>query len=175
MKRLLIVLYKAFRFVDRRLEQICSWALVSIIFSLLIFGVMGIVLRWFNSSPVWIEPLVRHLVFFTAFFGGIIATGRNSHISIDILSRYFQALERKKIQVRFNRAIFAISSLVAFWLGCTSYHFFEIEMRYGKEVLFGLKSGHLVFIIPFGFFLISYRYFFHFLASITLFSDEELV
>lgn len=172
MKKLLKRIFHIFKLLDIGLEKGCSWTLVGIVFLLLFFSVLGIVLRWVNSPLVWIEPLVRHLVFFTAFFGGIIATGRNAHISIDILSRFFQAAHRMKTQLRFNRAIYAISSLVSAWLSFTSYHFFEVEMMYGKEVLFGLKSGHLVFIIPFGFAIMSYRYFFHFLASITIFHEE---
>lgn len=175
MKKISLNLFKWLSRLDRLIERLSAGGLVVTVGALLLFSVSGIVMRWLNHPLVWIEPLVRHLVFLTAFLGGVIATGRKSHIAIDILSRYLQAFDNHKIQLRFNRFIFAISTLVSAWLAQTSYHFFLVELQYGKPVLFGLTSGHLVFIIPCGFVLMSYRFFMLFLSSISMFKQEERV
>lgn len=169
MNKLLVAVYRRFQQLDRIIDRSCSFLIVGTVISLLLFSVIGIVARWLNMPFVWVEPLTRHLVFLVAFLGGVITTGRKGHIAIDILSRYLQAFDNAKVQLRFNRFVYAVSAVVSWWLASTSYHFFKVEMQYGKEVLFGLTSGHLVVIIPLGFLLIGYRFFMLFLSSITIF------
>ena len=58
---------------------------------MMILSITGIVLRWFNIAFLWIDPLVRHLVFICTFLGGAIATGRGTHIGIDIIGRLLES------------------------------------------------------------------------------------
>ena len=67
---------------------ICLWAM-------LIISTLSIFLRWFQVSFLWTDPLVRHLVFITAFLGGSLATGANNHIRIDLAGKLFEKFDAK--------------------------------------------------------------------------------
>ena len=69
---------------DKFIEKISISLLVVCVLSMLLLSVLNIFLRWFNTTLFWVEPLVRHLVFLSAFLGGVLATGNRSHIGIDI-------------------------------------------------------------------------------------------
>ena len=146
-------------------EKTVSFVLVTIVFSMLFFSVTAIALRWAQQSNLWIDPLVRHLVFLSAFFGGVMATGRGTHISIDILLRY---LESRDIQVAIEwvrRIIFLISLFVTMWLFSASVDFMKIEFQYGKEAFLGIHTGFLVGMTPIGFGLIWMSYLFQLLLT----------
>ena len=71
--------------LDEWIDNFSSWLLVISVVLMLFLSVLNIFLRWGNTTIFWIEPLVRHLVFLSAFLGGILATGRKNHIGIDII------------------------------------------------------------------------------------------
>lgn len=62
--------------------------------AMLLLSALGICSRWGGVSWLWIDPLVRHLVLVTAFFGGALAVGRKAHIRIDILAKPLERLPR---------------------------------------------------------------------------------
>lgn len=160
----------ALRFLDRSLDKACSTALVVGVFLMLFLAVGTIVLRWMEASYPWMEPAVRHLVFICTFLGGVVATGRGSHIGIDILERYLQTTGHEKLQVWLERGISLVAVAVLIWLARASWSFMQIEFQYGKDAFLGIHSGFLVGIIPVGFGLIALRFFFMFLLS---FSQEK--
>jgi TRAP-type C4-dicarboxylate transport system permease small subunit len=161
---------KIFRFIDFAIEKLTTWALVSGVFLMLSLAVATIVLRWFNMSLLWLDPFVRHLVFIVTFLGGIIATGRGSHIGIDILTKSLEVNQATKAIIYLRRFISLVSFLSLCWLSHAAWKFMVIELEYGRAVFLGIHSGFLVGIIPVGFGLIAYRFLYVFLNS---FQKEE--
>jgi TRAP-type C4-dicarboxylate transport system permease small subunit len=155
----------AVRFIDRALDKACSIALVTGVFLMLFLAVGTIVLRWMETSYPWMEQAVRHLVFLSTFLGGVVATGRGSHIGIDILERYLKTQGHHKLYAWLERFIFLVAVVVLIWLTKASWGFMQIEFEYGKVAFLGIHSGFLVGIIPAGFGLISFRFFLMFLLS----------
>ena len=154
-----------FRFIDRSIEKGSSALLVVSVALMLSLSVMAIVLRWFDTSFLWVEPFVRHLVFLSTFLGGVIATGRGTHIAIDVLAKKIEhdgPEWLKKLNYRVLNAA-ACASLV--WLIKASWDFMQVELQYGHEVFWDIHSGYLVGLIPFGLSLIAYRFLYRFLAS----------
>ena len=162
---------KVLSFIDQWIEKITGYTLVAGVFTMLFFSVLNIVLRWFETTIHWVEPLVRHLVFLCAFLGGVIATGRGTHIGIDILGKYFESKEMVKAYAWTRRIIAFFSFLVLIWLIQSSMNFVTVELKYGKAVFWGIHSGVLVGIIPLGFTLIGYRFFYLLLNS--FFGEDE--
>ncbi|WP_127718159.1 TRAP transporter small permease [Halobacteriovorax sp. HLS] len=151
--------------LDQFLEKFARYGLVFSVLTMLILSVLTIVLRWFDTTIHWVEPFVRHLVFLSTFLGGVLATGRGEHIGIDIVSKWLEARHLDKAQAIIKRIISLASCLTLLWMIKASYDFFLVELKYGKEVFWGIKSGYLVAIIPFGFSLIAYRFFYSFISS----------
>ena len=165
-------MYKFLTKLDKLVDRIATFLVVLTMAVLLSSSITGIILRWSSTPMVWIEPFVRHLVFLLAFLGGIVAAGRNAHISIDILGRYFEAFHNRKIKMRFDRLIYFISLIAVVWLTESAHTFYKVELQYGKVTFLGIHSGFLVGIIPAGFSLIAFRFFYKFVDSFSMFHEE---
>ncbi len=143
---------------DNYLERIVSTILVLAVLAILLLSVMAIVLRWFQLSQLWLEPLVRHLVFFSTFLGGVVATGRGTHIGIDLLSRSLEKQQNYRLVAMVKLLISLVSIGTLGWLMSAAYSFMQMELEYGKPVFWGIHSGVLVGFIPVGFLLIALRF-----------------
>lgn len=163
---------KFLKIIDQSIEKLTVVLLVTGVALMLSFSLMTIVLRWFESSFLWLDPLVRHLVFLCTFLGGVMATGRGSHIGIDIVSKTLEVQGRERWLLPIKRLISLVSFVTLLWLIQASYLFMTIELEYGRASFLGIHSGVLVGIIPVGFALIAYRFFYLFMAS---FSSTETV
>jgi TRAP-type C4-dicarboxylate transport system permease small subunit len=153
--------------IDEIIEKLSSYALVFSVFSMLLISVISIVLRWFSISIHWTEPFVRHLVFLATFLGGVLATGRGTHIGIDIIGKYLESKKLDQYTIWITRIIAVASFGTLIWLASSAVTFMMIELKYGKPVFWGISSGFLVGIIPFGFSLIAYRFLFLFIESFS--------
>lgn len=151
--------------IDNFIEKISFYAIVVSVTGMLLLTVLNIVLRWFNTTFLWIDPLVRHLVFLSAFLGGVLATGQDSHIRIDLIGKILEKYKLKKTELWINRAIYAVAMLATFLLAKAGQDFAKIELKYGKEVFLGIHSGVLTEIIPLGMLLICLRFFLRLLLT----------
>lgn len=124
---------------------------------MLFLSVLSIVLRWFEVSLLWIEPLVRHLVFVAAFIGGSLATGANQHIKIDLLARILEKVEKPVVKKIVDLLILLCTLLACLILVKASYDLAVVEFEYGKIEFLGIHSGYLLSIIPAGMGFISLR------------------
>lgn len=156
---------KVLKLIDTFLEKISSWVLVASVFAMLSFSVLNIILRWMNTTIHWVEPLVRHLVFLATFLGGVLATGRGTHIGIDILGKWCETNKKVEVHRWITRIIALASFLTLLWLFKSSVDFAKVELEFGKPVFWGISSGYLVGIIPVGFIMIAYRFLFIFISS----------
>ncbi len=154
-----------FKKIDLYVDKMIEYSLVSTILSVMILSVLTIVLRWFQINLQWIEPLTRHLVFLSAFLGGAVATKKGNHIGIDVLGKYLESKKMHNLLKYIQRYIAMVSIVTLLILTKASYDFVVVEKEFGQEAFFGLHSGDLVMVIPFGFLLIAYRFFYMFICS----------
>jgi TRAP-type C4-dicarboxylate transport system permease small subunit len=156
-----------FKKIDLGIEKLASWLLVLCVSLMLGMSVLNIILRWFNATSLWFEPFIRHTVFLAAFLGGVLATGRRTHIGIDIIGKYFEAQKKWVPYLWVTRLVSLASFLTLVWLCKASIDFVFVEAKYGKEAFLGIHTKFLVAIIPFGLSLIAYRFFYIFINSFT--------
>lgn len=154
-----------FRAIDKGVEKFSSWGLVVCVLVMLFLSTTVIIMRWFGVTFLWFDPFIRHVVFISTFLGGVIATGRGTHIGIDILGKYLESKNMNNAQAWIERLIAVVSTGTLAWLIKASWDFMLSEMKYGKATFFGIHSGYLTAIIPIGFALIAYRFFYIFIAS----------
>ena len=155
--------------IDDFLNRLSSWGIVICVSLMLVLTLVNISLRWFEHSVLWIEPLVRHLVFMAAFLGGSLATGNKNHIRIDVLARLLEKRE-DALGAWIEKSVTLVTFIAAVTLAIASYDLTKIEFEFGKEAFLNIHSGYLVAIIPAGMTLISARLLFRFLLS---FKKEE--
>ena len=156
---------RALKFIDNIIEKLTLFILTLSILLMLGFSLATIVLRYFQLNYPWFESFARHLVLLSAFLGGVIATGKGTHIGIDVIGHYLEAEHLKKPKIYLLRLIQLVSFATVCWLVKASYDFMLVEMEFGTPEFLGLSSGHLVGIIPFGFSLIALRFLLRFLVS----------
>lgn len=149
-------------FFDKLIEYIV------VICVILIIGLscINIALRWFEIALTFIDPLVRHLVFLSAFLGAVMAIGSDRHIKIDLMQRYIQ--KKKALNQIFTPIYFLTILAVLITLSYSSVLFTISELEYGKVDFLGIHSGVLTGIIPFGFILMTFRH------SLRLFKPIEV-
>jgi TRAP-type C4-dicarboxylate transport system permease small subunit len=152
-------MFKVVTKLDKLIDDIASFLLVVSVALMLFLSVLNIFLRWGNTTIFWVEPFVRHLVFLSAFLGGILATGRKNHIGIDIIGRWLEVKKYYKLRLQVERFIYIVSIVTLYFLILSSVDFMHSEAKYGREAFLGIHSSHLVGIIPVGFSAIMVRIF----------------
>ena len=150
---------------DDWLDKFCTGALMLSLGIMIVFTLINIVLRWFNTTILWIEPLTRQLVFLCAFLGGAVATGSKSHIAIDLVGRLLDGLGMKKLKGMIDRAIILFCIAAVVWTAYASYQLVLVEMEFGKIEFLGIHSSVFIGIVPAGLMIIAYRFFYLFVAS----------
>ncbi len=147
-----------FQKIDKFIEKLASWLLIICIFSIVLYSFFEIILRQFEITYLWISPLIRHLVFLCSFLGATLATGSEKHIRIDVLSKIVDPTKKKFILLEVF--IYFVTFLICLWLTYAAFEFFQFEREFGKDSFWGIHSSYLTFIAPFGFTLITYRFFY---------------
>ncbi len=144
---------------DGWLETLSRRGLVTGLFLILGLAVTAIVLRWLGSSPLWIEPLVRHLVFATAFLGGSLATSKGAHIKVDLLTHLVERSRSPVVHWLHRNLVVLFCLITTISLVKASWDFFLVEREYGAPAFLEIHSAWLVAIIPVGMGLIALRFF----------------
>ena len=157
---------------DYGLEKLTTYLLVISVMSMLSLSSLSIVVRWFQYNITWIDPFVRHLVFFSAFLGGVIATGNGTHIGIDILGKFVESRGWHSLRTFISKVIYIASILVLLWMIKAGIDFTKVEMEFSKEEFWGIGSGYLVMLIPVGLSLLTIRFIFIFLLSFQVKEGE---
>lgn len=155
------------RKIDFGIEKLVSWLLVLCVLSMLTLSSLNIVLRWMQMNITWVDPFVRHVVFLSAFLGGVIATGRGTHIGIDLIGKFVESKGWHSLRQAINQFIYLVSGVVLLWMVKSGIDFAKVELEFGKEEFWGIHSGYLVGMIPVGLGLIAFRFFLLFILSFS--------
>lgn len=149
---------KAVVIFDEILERFSRYGLISSLFGILGLAVLAIVFRWMGQSPMWIDPLVRHLVFLSAFFGGSLATSKNVHIKVDLLTKLVEKSSSKIVHWLHKNIVALFCFVVCLALVKSGWDFYLVEKEFGAPAFLEIHSAYLVGIIPFGMALITLRF-----------------
>ena len=168
-------MFRTVKKIDTGFEKLVAWFLVIIVMAMLFLSSANIAARWFQHNITWVDPFVRHLVFFSAFLGGVIATGRGTHIGIDIIGKFVESKGWHKAKEIINRIVMITSILVLSWLFKASVDFTKVEMEFSKSEFWGIQSGYLVMLIPIGVSLIILRFILIFILSFEKENKTEVV
>lgn len=149
---------KLVRIFDDILEKISRWGLIGCLLTILSLAVMAIFFRWGGKSFMWLEPLTRHLVFLSAFLGGSLATSKNVHIKVDLLTKLVEMSSSKFLHWFHRNLITLFCCFTMLALFKSSYDFYLSEKEFGAPAFLHIHSSYLVAIIPFGVGLILLRF-----------------
>lgn len=144
-----------------------SWLLSIWLLTMLVFGALQVILRnVFNTGMDWSDMMVRALVLWVGFTGASLATRRERHINIEIISRLVTAQKFSKFRLFYVRiASLAISLLLL--KASIDYIFLEAENQ--MTAFLGVPTWIVFIIVPVSLLLMNLRI----LASILLSKSLE--
>lgn len=145
----------------RIINKVEDWFLVSMLAIMVVLAVTQIFYRnLFGEGVIWIDPLLRVLVLWTAIAGAVIATRKDNHIRIDYFTRYFS----DKFCAVMQRLVYAFCFCICGLIAWHSVRFVMMDYEAETIAFSGVPSWVTELIIPVGFFMISVRYVLLFLS-----------
>lgn len=130
-------------------------AIITVLLAALIFfGCLQIILRnFFHQGIIWADPLMRHIVLWLGCAGGVMATSRVRHISIDVLTRVLPA----HLQGFRDKIVYLATAVAASLLGMAALKLVVQEKTFGDKGFLSIDVWLLQSVLPLAFFVISYR------------------
>ncbi|MDH3215252.1 MAG: TRAP transporter small permease [Candidatus Krumholzibacteria bacterium] len=130
--------------------------------ALIFFGCLQIFLRNFlHSGVIWADPLMRHIVLWLGCLGGVMATARIRHISIDVFTRLLSG----PLQNVRDKIIYLVTAAASSVLGLAALKLVVDEREFGEKTFLNMDVWVLQAILPVAFFLITYRSLVNFLLG----------
>ena len=129
--------------------------LVFSLLAMIIIAAVQILLRnvW-ETGFAWGDPLLRILVLWVGLFGAMIATRKDNHISIDILTRYLSARSKRVTGLLSDVFTLCVCAVLTYYAVL-----FVMQDREAGIIAFsGLPSWWFELIMPIGFAVMSLRY-----------------
>jgi TRAP-type C4-dicarboxylate transport system permease small subunit len=144
----------------RGLEDI---ALVTILAAMIVLAIGQVALRdvW-GSGIGWADPLLRILVLWLALLGAMAATRDRNHINIDVLSKFLPDYLKKPAQLLTHLFSSVVCALLA-WQGG---RLVLLDYREATTAFASVPAWACELIIPFGFGVMSLRFFLYLLQTL---------
>jgi TRAP-type C4-dicarboxylate transport system permease small subunit len=117
-------------------------------------GLQVVLRNFFHTGLLWIDPLVRTLVLWVAFFGAMTATSQGRHLHIDVILRQFSPRAGRRLW----RILSAAAAIVCAFLANGAFLYLLEESGYGAKPFLGVSSWVSQSILLWGFFLLCYRF-----------------
>ncbi|MFC1564121.1 TRAP transporter small permease [candidate division KSB1 bacterium] len=151
--------------IDAKISAAEKFMLVLLLSSMILFAFLQVILRnFFNNGIFWVDTLLRHLVLWIGFFGAAQAARIGKHINIDILAR----LLKETVKLRVSVVVNFFAMMITTFLALSAWQFVMTEKEYGQILILGIHTWIFQIIIPLGFILIGFRFFYHFCDSLSM-------
>ncbi len=154
---------KILNWIDKKLSVFELYMLVSLLGLLTGLAFLQVVLRnFFNSGIIWLDPLLRHMVLWILFFGAAQATRQQKHLNIDVITRILKGKAKCAASIVIN----LVSLIVIIILTKGAWDYVAAQYSNGTVLILGIKLWIFQIVIPFGLFLIGYRFLLHLIESV---------
>ncbi|MHB1049105.1 MAG: TRAP transporter small permease [Bacteroidota bacterium] len=149
---------KPFLIVDRWLDKISGWLVISFLGIMIVMAFAQVVLRnFFDTSIEWGDIFLRHLVLWVGYFGAVVATGERRHLKIEFVTKLVPPKVRKILFIITN--LFA--SVVCYFLMQAAISFIQLEIEFETILILDLQSWYFLIVIPIGYAIIGFRFAVH--------------
>ncbi|HEY9766663.1 MAG TPA: TRAP transporter small permease subunit [Chroococcales cyanobacterium] len=105
---------KPLHHLDRYVKGLEACLIVVFMSAMLLLGTTQILLwNLFHQGLAWIDPLLRHLVLWTAMIGGTMATSADRHLNMDVLPRLLSSRVKKITDILVDLAAAGVVGVLA--------------------------------------------------------------
>ncbi len=156
--------------IDDFLAIIEKSFLILILSSMILLAFLQVFLRnFFETSLLWGDTLLRHLVLWVGFLGASLAAKEGKHINIDVLSRALPANWKRFSGIIVN----LFSGVVCFFLMRAAITFIQYEKESEATLFADIPIWIFQSIIVIGFGLLMFRFFIKTLELLFSAAEEE--
>ena len=153
---------RVLRWINYNLYKFQKTFIVVIFLALLILSFAQVVLRlFFRSGIEGADSIIRYLVMWVGFLGASLATYKNRHINIDIVTQFIKNINKRVIGAIVNFAAFVICG---FFLKSSIYYLIYAASR---DALMHIPKWVLELALPIAFFFMALRFLQNFLEAIV--------
>ena len=150
------------------LQKIESGLLALILFLLIVLAAWQVVARnFFDGGLLWGDGFVRVAVLWVTLIGAMVASRKDDHIRMDVISRYLP-VNFRRLSARLTAVFTALVCGLFAWFSTT---FVIEEMEYGTMAFGEVPAWACALVMPVGFGIMTLRYMLH--AVILPPQDEE--
>jgi TRAP-type C4-dicarboxylate transport system permease small subunit len=141
--------------LDRLLAGLERVAIVVLLCSLLLLGLLQIILRnVFTGGLFWADEVLRHLVLWLGFLGASLATHEQRHLRMDMLARWMPEGAQSWLDLLLNLVAASGCAILA----QAAWTFVRFERESGAVLSVGLAVWMVQSIVPLGFALMMLRF-----------------
>jgi TRAP-type C4-dicarboxylate transport system permease small subunit len=138
--------------------------LAALLAAMLVFSFLQILLRNVaHTGWVWVDPLLRHLLLWIGFVGGMLATRVDQHINVDAVTRAFSPLVRRRVHALTSVA----AAATCLFLAGACLAFMRDEAAAGTTSFLEVPTWRLLLVMPVALWIMCARFVRHALDAIT--------
>lgn len=150
--------------VRHLMELFFSWFSLALLLSMLVIIVLQVLLRnLFGMSMNIAAEVARQEVIWLTFTGGILATLKNKHIAIDLMSRILPVKFQRILSILLNVSAAVICGFLTWF----SINFVKMEIEFASKIADKIPAWTFQIIIPIGFFFMALAF------LLNIFSNEK--
>lgn len=143
----------------RWLHRIEDGLIVAVLLFMILLTVTQIILRnFFDTSLIWVEPMLQNAVLWIGLLGAMIGSRNDEHIRIDVAS----TLLPEKYHPFLTTAVDLFTAFICVLVAWYSVQFVMEDYEYATAAFSGapewLQTWQLQAIIPVGFLVMAMRY-----------------
>jgi TRAP-type C4-dicarboxylate transport system permease small subunit len=132
--------------------------LAALLAAMIVFSFLQVVLRNVaNTSFLWIDPLLRHLVLWVGLLGAMLASRIGRHINVDALGRLLHGTLLRLSRITTN----LLASGVCLFLAHACFKLVRDEIEFAREAFLGIPIWKLQLVMPVATLIMSSRFLGH--------------
>ena len=138
-----------------RLNKLLEWAVVILLCVMLFSVLWGVFTRYFFADQSsWTDELARFMLIWVSILGAAYISGKNAHITIDLLSASIALKARLQMEV-VTGMIISLFVLVIFLVGGSRYIYISFKLGQTSAAL-EIPMGYVYLVLPIAGIIIIY-------------------
>jgi len=132
--------------------------LALILAAMIALSFLQVLLRnFFDTSLLWIDPLLRHLVLWVGLLGAALASRSGRHINVDALSRLLSDAGLRIARAGTN----LLAAVVTLLLALACFRLVRDEVDFARDAFLGLPVWSVQIVMPLALLMMSSRFLGH--------------
>lgn len=141
--------------MSKKLNWFLEWLVVGLITIMLVSVLWGVCSRYLLADQSsWTDELARYMLIWVSIFGAVYISGKNAHITIDLLPKSLSISTKLKLDVIVQLTIILFTAAI-FIIGGGRYVYVSFKLEQTSAAL-GLPIGFVYLVLPISGLMIIY-------------------